>query len=226
MFQSAVRNCGHQLFKKGISMTFCGLLRRLVVVSLATAAIGAAFASPTHAATGCPAYSLSRPFLPWLDLAKYTLAPNGGLESGAAAWSLSGGAKVVSGNESFYVRGRSDGHSLSLPSGSSATTSATCVTFLDATARMFVMNTGSLLSTLKVEALYTDIFGIRRATTIALLPGISRWTPTLPTLFLANLLNPPLLTSGTVDVAFRFTPLGSSSGWRIDDVYVDPFKGS
>ena len=72
--------------------------------------------------------------------------------------------------------------------------------------------------------LYPDAFGTPRAHTVALVLGSSRWQPTLPILTLANLLHPPLLTDGKVDVAFRFTPQGSLSGWRIDDVYVDPFK--
>jgi hypothetical protein len=85
-------------------------------------------------------------------------------------------------------------------------------------------NSGSLLSTLKVEVLYTDLFGQPRALTVGLLLNNSCWQPTLPVVFLANLLSPPLLTNGTTNVAFRFTPQGSSSGWKIDDVYVDPFK--
>jgi hypothetical protein len=207
-------------------MTTCGFLRRLTVLSLAAIALGAGAAEPAGASTGCPYRPLYRPFLPWLDPAYYTLAPNGGLESGSQAWALSGGAKVVLGNESFYVRAAGDKYSLSLPSGSSAKTSTTCVELLDGTMRLFVRNTGSLLSTLKVEVLYKDVFGTPRAQTIGLLVGTSRWQPTLPTAFLANLQHPPLLTDGKVDVAFRFTPRGSLSGWKIDDVYVDPFKGS
>jgi hypothetical protein len=49
----------------------------------------------------------------------------------------------------------------------------------------------------------------------------SSWQPTLPMPFLTNLLAP---VSGTV--SFRFTPLGPSSGWRIDDVYLDPYKSA
>jgi hypothetical protein len=202
-----------------------GFLRRLAVLSIAALALAAGASQPARATTGCPDRPLDREFLRWLDLAYYTLAPNGGVESGSEAWSLSGGAEVVSGNESFHVRAEGDTHSLSLPSGSSAETSATCVEFLDGTVRLFAMNTGSLLSTLEVEVLYTDVLGVPRAQTIAHLVGTARWQPTLPTAFLANLLHPPLLTDGKVDVAFRFTPAGSLSGWRIDDVYVDPFKG-
>lgn len=205
-------------------MKTCGFLRRLAVLSIAALALGAGASQPALASTGCGARPLDQPFLPWLDLAYYTLAPNGGLENGSSAWSLSG-AKVVRGNETFYVRDADDEYSLSLPSGSSAKTSTTCVETLDSTVRFFVVNTGSLLSTLKVEVLYTDESGRARAETIALVTGTASWQPTLPTAFLANLKHPPLLTDGKVDVAFRFTPQGSLSGWRIDDVYVDPFKG-
>jgi hypothetical protein len=205
-------------------MTKCGFLRRLAVLSVAVAAVGMGAAQPAGAAVGCPDRALSQPFLRWLDLAHYTLAPNGGLESGSQGWSLSR-AKVVSGSESFYVRAKTDRYSLSLPSGSSARTGTTCVTLLDPpTVRFFARNTGSLLSTLKVEALYKDIFGTPRAQTLAFLVGTSSWRPTLPLPFLATVQHPPLVTDGKVDVAFRFTPLGSLGGWRIDDVYVDPFK--
>jgi hypothetical protein len=207
-------------------MTTCGFLRRLAVLSIAAFALGAGISQPAEAAARCPDEALEREFLPWLDLAYYKLAPNGGFESGSSAWSLRGGASVVSGNEGFYVRAAGDQYSLSLPSGSSATTSATCITTLDGTIRFFVRNSGSLLSTLKVEVLYVDALGTPRAQTVALVLGGTRWQPTLPILTLANLLHPPLLTDGKVDVAFRFTPQGSLSGWRIDDVYVDPFRGN
>jgi hypothetical protein len=206
-------------------MTTCGFLRRLAVaVSLAALALAAGASQSAHASTGCGERLLGRYFLPWLDLAQYTPAPNGGLENGSSGWSLSGGASVVPGNERFFVGAPTDAHSLTLPSGSSATTGTTCVELLDPTLRLFVVNTGSLLSALQVEVLYEDIFGTPRAQTIALLPGTSRWQPTPPILFLANLQAPPLLTDANAAVAFRFTPRGLGD-WRIDDVYVDPFKG-
>ena len=42
---------------------------------------------------------------------------------------------------------------------------------------------------------------------------------------LANLTVPPLVTSGTVQVAFRFAPLGIGAAFQIDDDYVDPYEG-
>jgi hypothetical protein len=197
---------------------------------LVLAVLAAALAVPASAAAAdglvgeCPS-TYEQPFTPWLDFASYVLMPNGDLESGRSGWSLDGGATVVAENESFYVHDAGDGKSLSLPSGSSATTSSMCVGATSPDLRFFVRSWGSPLSTLKVEVLYTDLLGRSRALTVALLPGSSSWQPTLPIAFLANLTLLPLLTDGTANVAFRFTPQGSSSGWRIDDVYVDPFKG-
>jgi hypothetical protein len=196
----------------------------------AVAVLAISLAAPARAGTevavaSCASATYEQPFAPWLDFASYVLAPNGGLESGAAGWSLDGGAAVVAGNESFYVGGARDTRSLSLPSGSSATTSDMCVDATSPDLRFFARNSGSLLSTLKVEVLYTDTLGRSRALTVAVLAAGSTWQPTLPVALLANLTAPPLVTDGTTSVAFRFTPQGSWSDWRIDDVYVDPFKG-
>jgi hypothetical protein len=64
-------------------MTICGFLRRFGVLALAMLALAGAGASqPASDSTGCAERALGRPFLPWLDLAYYTVAPNGGLEAG------------------------------------------------------------------------------------------------------------------------------------------------
>jgi hypothetical protein len=205
-------------------MRFCGKLWRIAVLGVVAAlAIGAGTAQAAGTA-GCPTYQSSKPFLPWLDVLSYTLVPNGGFESGSTGWTLSGGAKVVSGNEKFFVRSSTDKYSLSLPSGSSATSSTTCVETLDTTMRFFAINTGSLLATLKVEAVYKDAGGTTRTLLVGLVTGTGAWSPTLPTLILANLLQLPLLTDGNIEVAFRFTPQGLLGNWGIDDVYVDPLK--
>jgi hypothetical protein len=198
--------------------------RMLVVAALALALAAPAGAATDDLVGACPSSAYEQPFAPWLDFASYVLAPNGGLESGADGWSLDGDAAVVAENESFDVHGPLDTKSLSLPSGSAATTSSMCVDAWSPDLRFFARNSGSLLSTLKVEVLYTDALGQSRALPVAVLVAGSRWQPTLPIAFLANLTAPPLVTDGTTSVAFRFTPLGSRSGWKIDDVYVDPFK--
>src|SRR3954451_10354229 len=148
---------------------------------LAFLAPAAAQAGPLVAsATSCDDQQLGQPFLPWIDPASYTLNSGGDFENGAAGWRVAGGASVASGNEADRVGGDSDSSSLSLPAGSSATSSTICVGLEHPDVRFFVRNTGSILSTLKVEVLFEDASGNVRALPIGLALGGSRWQPTLP----------------------------------------------
>jgi hypothetical protein len=201
------------------------LLAGLVAIPVLAAGGSAAAASVDHALAPC-AQDLTQPFLPWLDPLSYAFAPNGGLESGLVGWSSSGGARVVGGNESYAVHGAADAYSLSLPPGASATTPPICIGMLTPTTRFFVRNTGAQLSTLRVEVLYTTVLGIRTSALVGLLVGSPSWQPTLPLPLLANVLGVPPLTGGSTQVSLRFTPLGSGGSWQLDDVYVDPYKGT
>src|SRR3982750_1732121 len=59
-------------------------------------ALAALALAPSGAlASGCPQQPLSQTFLPWLDVAWYVSAPDGGFEGGAEDWALTDGAKVV-----------------------------------------------------------------------------------------------------------------------------------
>ena len=175
-------------------------------------------------AEDCDAQELSQPFMPWLDPASYTLAPDGGFEDGGSTWSLGGGAAVVSGNESHYVRDAGDTHSLKLPTGSSAKSATICVGIEHPTLRLFARNTGSQLSALKVEVHFEDAAGDVHSLPIGVVGAGSSWQPTQPMLIGVNLL--PLLPGEHTPVAFEFTPVGSGGNWRIDDVYVDPYRRS
>jgi hypothetical protein len=205
-----------------------GGLLGLIVLTAVAAMLAAA--TPARAGNGsllgCGDTS-TQPFMRFLDPLPYTLAPDGGFEGGAEGWTLSGGARVVSGNEPFGLSAGS--RSLSLPERSSATSPPMCVGLLLPIVR-FAATGGELLGSLKVEVLYTNVFGGRSS--IELLPGAlpsgSKWAPTLPLLQLGGLVNAVTLNGLTTDVQFRFTPRGLFGGgnWRIDSVYVDPWKGS
>jgi hypothetical protein len=171
-------------------------------------------------AEDCDAQTFERPFLPWLDPAHYVLAPDGTFSRRAAGWQLSG-ARVVADNEPYYVHGRDAPAALELPRGSSATSRAMCVGVLHPTLRLFARNTGSLLGTLRVDVLFEDASGDVHALPIGVIAAARGWHPTLPLPVLANLL--PLLPDERTAIAFRFTPQGPGSSWRIDDVYVDPY---
>jgi hypothetical protein len=174
----------------------------------------------------CSGQALSHPFGRWSDSANYALVANGGAENGAAGWTLTGSASVVAGNEAFNANAATDAHAFSLPDGSSATTPAACVGTLSPTMRFFMRNTGATSSTLRVDVVYTDAFGLRWTIPIATVTGSASWAPSPVALILANVTALPLLTGGSAQVSFRFVPQGSGGAWQIDDVYVDPYKGS
>jgi hypothetical protein len=160
----------------------------------------------------------TRPFLPWLDPARYALVSDGGFETGGQGWRLQG-ATVVEGNEPYYVRARGDRRSLALPAGSSATSPDACVGLLHPTARFFARNDaaeGSLL----IEALVHTPLG-QLALPVDLLAAGKRFQPTPPLSLLANL-TAPLAQNGSARMAIRLTALGGS--WYIDELYIDPFR--
>jgi hypothetical protein len=199
-------------------------VRRLGAVFALVIGLATATAAPAGAAVlgGCPDRDMSRPFLRWLDPISYTLAPNGGLEAGAQGWQLRGGAAVIDGNEPFALAGAGDS-SLYLPSGSSATSPATCVETLDVFARFVAKNKGIVaLSSLKVDAIVKDSAGNTFVLPAGVNTGGSNWAPSLQAVALLNVLS--ALNNGRVTVAFRFTPIGLSAKWQIDDLFVDPLK--
>lgn len=199
----------------------------IAVLAAGAMAFGAA---PAHggplvdSAVSCDSYVFERPFLPWLDPFEYVLAPKGTFERGASGWTLTGRARVVSGNETYYVHRSGERRSLSLRPGSSATSPAMCVGIEHFTLRTFAINRRSALSTLQVEVLFEDAFG--NVQSLPILPPLTAsrtWEPTVPMPVVANLL--PLLPGNRTAVAFRFSPQDAVGDWRIDDVYVDPYRG-
>jgi hypothetical protein len=214
-----------RLLRKALSGRARHLVTGVLAMSLLAAGTSAA-AAPLDSVLAPCGEDLSQPFLPWLDPFNYAFAPNGGLESGLGGWSSSGGGRVVSGNESYAVHGAGETYSLSLPPGASATTPSICIGTLSPTARLFVRNPGSPLSTLRVEVLYRTALGIRTSALVGLIGASASWQPTLPLPLLANAIGLPLLTGGSTQIALRFTSQGLGGSWQLDDVYIDPYKGT
>jgi hypothetical protein len=188
------------------------LIRRIGPAGvLALAALALAFPSGARA-DGCPEQPSAQTFLPWLDVAWYVPAPDGGLEGGGSGWDLSGGAAVVAGNQPYFDGERS----LALPGGASATTAPMCIGIEHPTIRLFARNTGSPLSLLAVSVVFRDPLGGRQELPIGVVAAGSRWAPTLVMPVVANLLSDR--------AAFRFTALDDGGEWTIDDVYVDPYN--
>jgi hypothetical protein len=169
-------------------------------------------------ATSCGSAPIEQPFRRWLDPAKYFLAPDGAIEGTLSGWTLRGGAAKVAGNETAFIHDKRDRSSLSLPRGSSATTRAMCVGLLYPTMRF--MASASLGSLMAVSAVLENPLGGTLTLPVGVVAGTGSWQPTLPILVGANLL--ATLGNGRAAVAFTFTPLTGS--WRVDDVYVDPYR--
>jgi hypothetical protein len=190
----------------------------LVVVAAALALLAATSSSWAGTLTSSCTYgAASRPFVPWGDLASYTLVPGGSFEAGAPGWTLADGARVVSGNESFYAHSPLDRYSLALPAGSSATTAPFCVSLVRPTIRLFVANGGSSTSKLRVRVVFRGLLGVLGTLDGGTITARPSWNAS--PVMLATL-NAPL---GTKSAQFVFTPADSTGAWRIDDLYVDPW---
>jgi len=199
------------------------IVRLSVTVTAALAAL--AIAVPSASASlldGCPSADAVQPFLPWGDQSWYVLAPDGGFEQGGGVWSLEDGAAVVAGNESFQVGGAGDSWSLALPDGSRATSADVCIGLDSPTMRFFARNDGDPNGSLSVSVIVHTLLG-PLVVPVGRVDGTDAWQPTPVFLLLANLTAVPIVNDGTASIQLRFTPHGGD--WRIDDVYVDPWKG-
>lgn len=197
-----------------------GAVLRLLGISVVVAvALVGGRAESAHAGLLTCNESSERPFAAWGDYSPYALAPNGSLESGSYGWSLSG-AYVVSGGNSH----RGSSYSLSLPSGSSATSPAACVKLADPASRFFLRNTGSSEGRLKVEVTYKTLLGLVAASsTLGYVEADGSWQPS-PKLghSLSNVLATLNLEGLSASLRFRFTPVGRGASFQVDDLFVDP----
>jgi hypothetical protein len=191
-------------------------LGALATLSAIALALGITTA-PAHAGLGiaCPDPT-TNPFRHWSDNANYAYLPDGGFEAGAAGWTLSRGARVVHGNEPYFVHTPGERSSLNLPAGSTATSPPMCISLLSSKMRFFVG--GSAGSTLQMQVLYngplSSLLGILDGGTIT---SGGTWAPSPELSMLGGVL--PLLTRS---VQFRFVATAGTP--QIDDVYLDPWK--
>lgn len=153
-------------------------------------------------------------FSPWGDSSFYYFASNGGFESGASGWALTGGAAVVSGNEPWQVHGSSDASSLLIPAGGSATATV-CIGLFDPQLRFFAAGQGAKISVTltnpgaRGKALKVD--GGKFSTNAS-------WAPSPAISTKVASATAPL---GGNSVQVTFSVRGAAA--QIDDLYVDPF---
>jgi hypothetical protein len=160
----------------------------------------------------------SQVFAPWADLSYYTLAPQGDFE-GPTTWTLGSGAALVAQQSPFGTGSQA----LSLGQTGTAVTPSFCVDVTQPSMRFFVKNTGPVLATLNVDAIFTDLTGKTRTLQIAKLTSGSSWAPSPIVPLLVNQLAIVSPTGGT-SIQLRFTAAGGKGTWVIDDVEIDPFR--
>ncbi len=188
------------------------------VAGLALAGVSAVLPVAAEAATAktCPEPTLVQPFVKWADSNYYQLVAGGGFEAGETPWTLSGGATVASGSETYAVTGKLGKSSLDLPQGSSAQSPFTCVEPNDRTLRLFARSEGKE-GAVRVSVVYQTYLG-EIALPVGSAATTSSWEPTAA--FHTGVLIGALLSEGSIHVALRFT--ATSGVARIDDVYIDP----
>jgi hypothetical protein len=158
----------------------------------------------------------SQPFARFGDKRYYVLTPGGSFEPGSPAWKLSGGAKIVSGNEPYYVHSSADRYSLYLPAGSSVTTPPMCFGLGDWHVRFFSAGSG----TLRVKIVVKSLLGVLSVLDGGTVSSGSTWKPSSDVqLLLTNICG----VLATDSISLRFTP-ANTAGIRIDDVYLDPWR--
>ena len=192
-------------------------MRVIFVLGLATLSALVATVRPASAGLGisCPDPT-TQAFRPWSDYANYAFLPGGGFEASTGGWTLSGGAKLVAGNERYYLHSSSDRYSLRLPAGATATSPPMCIALLSSKMR-FVVG-GAAGGQVKVQVIYNGLL----SSVLGIFDGGSvtsngTWQPSPEISMLGGVL--PLLTQS---VQFRLVATAGTP--QVDDVYLDPWK--
>ena len=196
-----------------------GIAAVVAVAVTAALAFGAARvqAGTIGSLLSCPGVTYTNAFAQWGDSNAYFLAPGGSFE-GTSPWTLTGGAKVVGGNEPYYLNSKTDSHSLLLPSGSTATTPAMCLAALSP--HMRLVGTVSHGTYVHVDVYSKGVLGLVKLPVSANIALSSSWKPSGDvSLLLQNVL--ALTNLGKTSVVFRFSAPGSATV-QLDDVYIDP----
>jgi hypothetical protein len=158
----------------------------------------------------------SQPFARWGDTNQYVLVPGGSFEPNTGSWTLGPGAKIVTGNETFYVHSSADRYSLYVPAGVNVTTPPMCFALGDWHMRLFASGGG----TVRVRIVVKSLLGVLSVLDGGSVRVNSTWQPSPEVRMLLTNITGLLATDS---VSFLLTP---SANTRLDDVYLDPIKSS
>lgn len=173
--------------------------------------------SPSDTPSTCET-NVSQPFARWGDKSYYVLVPGGSFEPGSPAWKLGGGAKIVAGNETFYVRSTADRYALYMPAGSTVTTPPMCFAPGDWKLRFFAKGSGGAV---RVKIVVKSVLGVLSVLDGGTVRSGSTWQPSpAVNLLLSNITS----ILATDSISLRLTT--GAAAVRLDDVYLDPWKST
>jgi hypothetical protein len=179
--------------------------------------LGGGLTSSLTGATAASCGATTTAFAQWGDPNSYYFTENGGFESGSSGWTLSGGAKVVPGNEPFYLHSSTDSSSLLLPNGASATSASLCFNQGDGGIRFLAVSpSGS--GSLRVQVIVHGLLGVLGVLDGGTIQAGSTWAPTQVLSTLGSQLNANV---GTTTIQVVLTAIGNV---QVDDLYIDPWE--
>jgi hypothetical protein len=185
-----------------------------VALSAALATAPSAFAGTA----GCGGAATSQVFGPWSDSALYQPFQGSSFESGASGWSWGGKANIVSGDDA-HLPGATGSHAVNLPAGGTAKSPWICMDSSTPSFRFFlrrVSGTGNLT----VMGQLAGSGGVS-LTTFATITGGADWAPSAVVAFPSSFMT--ALAGGTFNAQFQFVS-DPGTVYRIDDVFLDPYK--
>jgi hypothetical protein len=173
-----------------------------------TSATSATTSSAVPSGTGCTPLPTTKSFQKVDgDTADYSLAPNGNFESGTTGWTLAGGAKVVSLNETLGVAPGKK--AVQIPLSGSITSPAFCVDETNPHFRFTYKVDNAVLSGFIAYVIYRDAAGkitnvqLVSSKTLALTPSLWQATPKSP----LSTIIPLNSTTKTASVQLKITAL-------------------
>jgi hypothetical protein len=196
------------------------ILPALTGGAITLVALGAAFAVPAADAgsTSCPVVTTTTIFSPFGDSALYKPFQGSSFESGASGWSWGNKANIVSGDDGALPAAPGS-HAVNIPASGTAKSPWLCVDSTMPSMR-FMVRRVSGTGSLTVTGVLNTSSGKQVTTVATVYPGTS-WTASPVIVF------PPTLATavsvGSINAQFQFVADAGSS-FRIDDVYMDPYK--
>lgn len=190
----------------------------VMVASMAVLGAGAPAQAGTYYNV-CGQRTTSQPFVAQGDFNEYFLPQGSTFETASPSGWVTSKASIVTGNEPFFLTGnRSDTRSLGINDGGSAVTEVICIAAGEDSVRFAYRGPGVQGASLRVDITVISALGTA-STAYSVSDSAADWkiSPRLP---IPNLVD----YTGAQSLIVRFTDTGSSAPWRIDDVFVDPWR--